>query len=102
MTFLPDSSSTEKCRWKPLPPSSDHGLPRKVACLPVRATMSLTAVFSRNVRSAASSASLCHRLISYCDGLNSWLPANTPMSMPSSMRSRCSRVPSGSTIEPVV
>ena len=52
------------------------------------AVTSLMAVLNRNVRSAASIASLCHRLISYCEGQNSWLPAKAPMFSWSSMRSR--------------
>ena len=73
----PASLHVEKWMWKPEPPSSLNGFAMKVASLPSWRASSCTALLKRKARSAASSASLCHRLISNWPLENSWLAATT-------------------------
>ena len=73
----PSSDQVEKWMWKPEPPSSLNGLAMKVASWPCIRASSWTAVLNRKARSAASSASECHRLISNWPEENSWLAATT-------------------------
>ena len=69
---------SETCTWWLDPSCSVNGLAMNVASSPWLAATSLTISSSRNARSAASSASLCERLISNCPGENSRLAVVTP------------------------
>src|SRR5262245_34853609 len=67
-TFSPEASLTDRCTWKPDPPSSLNGLAIKVASSPWCRAISCTADLSRNDRSAASASSEWPRLISNWPG----------------------------------
>ena len=73
-----------------------------VAISPCVAATSLTALLSRNARSAAVSAGAWRRLISYCEFMNSWLAANVCMPSRDSASVIWRTTPLGSACGPTV
>ena len=73
-----------------------------VATSPSIAAISFTAALSMNARSAASSAAECFTLISYCEFMNSWLPAYALSPRSSAQSSILRLIWRGSEIAPTV
>ena len=86
----------------PEPPWSLNGLPMNVATSPLSAATSLTALLSRNARSAAVSASAWRRLISNWLFMNSWFIAKAPSPSADSDSVIPRTTPSGSACGPTV